>query len=106
MTHPRRRTSPGTGRRPRGAPLSRRIACGRRASAEILDEVDAFLHEARGSGRETLIELDDVGRIAGSASAFLKGLARLLADHPGPVTLRDRSGYADAFVQLWDLRPS
>lgn len=94
------------GSRGRRAPVvSRRVRCARRRTEDLLGEIGAVLREARGGGREAVVVLEDAGGIAGSASTFLKELARLLVDHPGVVTLRDPSGYAAAFVDLWDLRP-
>lgn len=90
-------------RRPKGA-LALRVRCARRPAAELLGEIDDFLHQARGDRREAVVMLEETGRLAGSASSFLKDLAGRLVDHPGIVTLRDPSGYAEAFVDLWDLR--
>lgn len=81
------------------------MRCARRPAADVLGEIDGVLHRARGDGREVEVTLDGAAGIDGSAAGFLKGLAGLLVDHPGVVTLRDPSGYAEAFVDLWDLRP-
>lgn len=88
----------------RGAgPRALRVRCAGRPAAELLGEIDDFLHRA-GRG-ETVVVLEDAHRLPGSVSGFLIALARRLVEHPGVVVLRDSSGYAEAFVDLWDLRP-
>lgn len=105
-THRGTAPSPDTDRR-QGPPsvLNIRVECARRTAEEVLAEIETSLKQASERREEAAIVLVEVGLIADSVSAFLKGLARLLPRHPGLVRLSDPSGYANAFLDLWDDLP-
>ena len=105
-THRGTAPSPDTGRRqePPSA-LDVRVECARRTAGEILAEIETTLRHASERREEAAIVLVEVGLIADSVCTFLKGLARLLPRHSGLVMLSDPSGYANAFLDLWDDVP-
>jgi hypothetical protein len=95
------------GTAPERAPLEARelqvrVACKGRAAAEVLDELSRGLADAVAKGMDPLIVLEDLGLLADSITAFIKGLCRLLAGYPRTVTFWESSGYTEAFLTVMD----
>lgn len=88
---------------PTAAPLYGRVRCGGRSADDVLTEIGGLLRRSKRLGRRPALVLKDVERLEGSASSLLKGLARLLVDYRECVVLKDRSGYADAFLDAMDV---
>lgn len=80
------------------------VECAGRTATDVLKEVETLLRHATAGGRTEMV-LADVGHLAGSASALMKGLVRLLADHPGGVTFKDRSGFIQVLMNASQTFP-
>lgn len=84
--------------------LQIRIACSGKRAAEALEELRRGLADASAVGSPALVVLEELGRLQDSVVAFIKGVSRMLVDHPGTVTFWESSGYTEAFLSVMEQR--
>lgn len=82
--------------------LQVRIPCRGKSAERVLDEVAAGLAEAVLLDCNPLLVLEDLGQLADSITALIKGLSRLTDGYPRTVSCWESSGYAEAFLSVID----
>ena len=82
--------------------LQIRIACTGKSAGDALEELRRGLADAVAVGRHPLVVLEELGRLQDSVVTFVKGLSRMLVDHPGSVTFWETSGYTEAFLSVME----